>query len=291
MSFLVALLVAPLVVLAPSAAWSIPMDLQNPNPREVVVQIESSAVVWKLDLQYSTSIAAFLTPNRDGTVQVTISGDDWLAFLENGMGAPMQNVSPYVWTFDPDTNHVLSASMSAQTFAVFGGRPALVPISQNVSTTGGALGYIPTDVGGFELELICIPGMDRGCEAIEKVSYQPDTGYVNALGPMVFGPPLEVAVLSMFGEAIFSENVAYGDINGDGAINVLDTQCLLLAAQAVQLGEPFPACVAPGVPGPDLNCDGGVNVGDINLSISLAIERPFEEVIDMNANQIHDDCE
>jgi len=63
-----------------------------------------------------------------------------------------------------------------------------------------------------------------------------------------------------------------GDLNGSGAVNVLDAQCAALTALAQAQGAPPPACLAGGdVTAADLDCDGSVDVSDALMILDLAL--------------------
>lgn len=290
---LVRSLLVVLLLLAPSSGQGAPLNLQDSSPRSVLVQFETSATVDLYDQQYSDAIPAFLFPNGDGTIRVGVLAPDVEDHLTGGTG---QGIIPgsftnYVWTFDPTSNHVLTAIVSGQLVLGVVGEPTGVGIVQELTTFGREpIGYSPEMVGRGILDLVCSPATDPDCIEVERVPYQPDTGYVRAFGAITFGEPFAIQLLSSFGEAIFSENV-YGDVDGDGTVDVTDAQCLILASHAALLGDPEPECVAPGIPGPDLNCDGFVGVGDVNLVISLALSKPLDAAVDGDQNGIHDACE
>lgn len=84
----------------------------------------------------------------------------------------------------------------------------------------------------------------------------------------------------------------YGDITGDGAVNVVDVQCMQLVLGWIARGAygTGPACMSS-VGAADLNCDGAVNVVDYILAITLAKGQPLHPDLDSNGDGIHDACQ
>ncbi len=84
----------------------------------------------------------------------------------------------------------------------------------------------------------------------------------------------------------------YGDANADGALNVVDVQCDILAV-LWQLGgqvDPMPQCLSgPSVA--DMNCDGKTDVVDVQIEISLSLSLPLGSTVDSDANDCADSCE
>jgi cysteine-rich repeat protein len=79
-----------------------------------------------------------------------------------------------------------------------------------------------------------------------------------------------------------------GDVTGDGAVNVADIQCTVLAAMSGKV----PACL--GAAGADLNCDDVTDIVDVQTEVLIVLYHPKNGLPvekDANGNNIHDDCE
>ncbi len=79
------------------------------------------------------------------------------------------------------------------------------------------------------------------------------------------------------------------DVNGDGEIDVVDVQCVVLTI----LGPGLPDCLAD-ADAADLNCSGETDVVDYQLMVLVVLSHPQPGVPadkDANGNNIHDDCE
>jgi hypothetical protein len=83
-----------------------------------------------------------------------------------------------------------------------------------------------------------------------------------------------------------------GDVTANGATNVVDVQCSINVALWILTGsvDPTPACT-PDPDRADLNCDGTVNVVDLDVVIRNALGSPLNSAIDANGNQCADACE
>lgn len=78
------------------------------------------------------------------------------------------------------------------------------------------------------------------------------------------------------------------DVNGDGEIDVVDVQCVVLTI----LGPGLPNCLAD-ADAADLNCSGGTDVVDYQLIVLVVLAHPaagIPEGKDTNGDNIHDDC-
>jgi hypothetical protein len=83
-----------------------------------------------------------------------------------------------------------------------------------------------------------------------------------------------------------------GDLNGDGATNVLDIQCgiyvSLLDLEA--LVEP-PACLGHPISASDIDCDGNINVTDMLVIVQLAVNLPLNPELDGDDDGCPDACQ
>lgn len=82
----------------------------------------------------------------------------------------------------------------------------------------------------------------------------------------------------------------YGDLTGDGIINVADYQCMVLSARwAMSPTGPIPACLTSEEIA-DLDCDGGIDVIDVQLFADVYFGDIHPD-LDADGNGIVDSCE
>ncbi len=85
----------------------------------------------------------------------------------------------------------------------------------------------------------------------------------------------------------------YGDITGNGKVNVADLQCFILTAKwAIGGVGSAPACLVSEAAA-DLNCNGEINVVDYQLMLIIAPNpgAPLNPAIDSNQDGVHDSCQ
>jgi len=93
---------------------SAPMDLSNAEPRRVAVRFEVSPAEHpgRTDSVYTPPLAAWLEPEqRAARLRVTIPGPTVEAHLVAGHEPVPGSFSDFVWSFDPATGHVHSATV------------------------------------------------------------------------------------------------------------------------------------------------------------------------------------
>ncbi len=85
-----------------------------------------------------------------------------------------------------------------------------------------------------------------------------------------------------------------GDINQSGEANVADVQCAILVALYEQNptdADSFLSCLgSQPMDAADLQCDASVNVVDVVLSITYALEAPLSLEIDVDGDLCPDAC-
>jgi hypothetical protein len=81
-----------------------------------------------------------------------------------------------------------------------------------------------------------------------------------------------------------------GDLNGNGILNVSDVMCLLLVSIASSPAE-YPTCLVGPAALADMNCNESVNVGDIQVLVTITLTNALPASIDRNVNVCHDTCD
>ena len=136
---------------------------------------------------------------------------------------------------------------------------------------------------------------------------------VTATSPTLSGTPLKVAidaaqtraVVSRFhgGQVSVLELVPPvldawdldppGDVNADGAVDVLDVQCAIGVAKwalFLESAPPAPTCTPePGYA--DLDCDGEMTIDDIKIAILWALGGDLPNAVDADESGVPDSCE
>ena len=189
-----------------------PMQLEDATPRWVVVQFEDSPNDRpdRLDAVYTKPFAAWLEPDALGRVTVRVDAQVLERSLFSENDPVPGSFTDYVWVFDPATGEVVDASFSGSfAFHVNWGITssevrARVSASMRTGRSGGVRG--PESVWGRRLHAWCTqPGRD-GCRAVSDRAYDPERGYVNAIGYLAIDSPLtRFVTFSALGEARFSE--------------------------------------------------------------------------------------
>lgn len=85
---------------------------------------------------------------------------------------------------------------------------------------------------------------------------------------------------------------AYGDVDGNGRVDISDYQCLVMATQWAVGGSStsVPACLADRGYA-DLDCDGAISVIDLMVMNDVIFGQPLNPTIDANADGMHDSCQ
>lgn len=83
-----------------------------------------------------------------------------------------------------------------------------------------------------------------------------------------------------------------GDINASGKVDVVDVQCSINTALWVLSGSegPLPGCLAGTLDIADLDCNGIVNVVDVNFEILITLGIPLSTTIDTDEDGCPDTC-
>lgn len=80
----------------------------------------------------------------------------------------------------------------------------------------------------------------------------------------------------------------FGDANGNGAVNVIDVQCLINSALSDIQGKDYPECLSAGIERVDVDCSGSISVVDVTSAIYLSLDKPLDVQIDSDQNGFPD---
>jgi hypothetical protein len=209
---------------AASLAHAAPLDLLDPRARAVLVRFENSPAdaPERLAAKFTVDIPArFDWDAATGHATIRIAGRDVERDYFGRQPLRPGSFSDYVWTFDPRTGHVISASLSG----TFIRRYALGPIGKQVDTHFEAR-LSTLESAGFSgarriFGQVVFPFCGQraeGCRLVPPASYDARTGYVNAVGS-IRGTALGMSADSFaaIGEAIFSEQAGSATADYAGA--------------------------------------------------------------------------
>ena len=86
--------------------------------------------------------------------------------------------------------------------------------------------------------------------------------------------------------------VSHGDLTGDGAVDVLDTNCMGLWLLGEWQNASAPSCLAEqGESLLDLNCDGAVNLVDGAIIQAMSVGAPLPVQVDATGNDCPTTCD
>jgi hypothetical protein len=189
------------------------MDLRDPEPRWVQVRFELSPPdrPGQTDTVYSPPFAAWLEcGQRPGEVSVTVDGRIVEQHLLPDHEPRPGSFSDFVWIFDAETGHVRSAKVSGAvrrrlrlglaSWKV----TARIRVEMNTSSDAGFTQ--PANLLGQRVHRFCAAADTSPCTLVPARTYDPITGYVNAVGAIgANSGPIRFESFSPLGEAIFSE--------------------------------------------------------------------------------------
>jgi hypothetical protein len=197
----------------PLQAIAEPMDLRDPEPRWVQVRFELSPPdrPGQTDTVYSPPFAAWLAPGeRPGEVSVTVDGRIVEQHLLSDHEPRPGSFSDFVWIFDVGTGHVRSAKVSgAVRRRVRLGLAswkvtALIRVEMDTRSNAGFAQ--PANLLGQRVHRFCAAADTGPCTLVPARTYDPITGYVNAVGAIgANSGAIRFESFSPLGEAIFSE--------------------------------------------------------------------------------------
>jgi hypothetical protein len=173
---------ALLGVLLSSLAQAGPLNLADPTPRQIRIEVDQELHDYgAIGAAYSLPIQASFT--SDGTVAtIVVPGSATAAFIDEFFAGAVTTVpgsfSDYVITIDVASGDVTSASATGTLNTAVG----LVPVAQTASSTTLA-GFEIFPFMGFDFPLFCTSGAT--CTIVPGAPYDPLTGRANAVGIIV----------------------------------------------------------------------------------------------------------
>lgn len=207
------MLLAAATMVATSTAIAGPLDLTDPTPRQIRVEVDQELHDYAaIGGAYSLPIAAAFT--SDGTTAtITVDGSAAAAFVDdffNGaVGTVPGSFSDYVITIDVATGTVTSAHVAGTLDTVLGN----VPFEQTAASTALA-GFEIFPFMGFDFPLFCTSG--TSCTLVPGAPYDPVTGRANAVGIIVTSV---FNTFTPFGDVRLSED---DDLRCDTSVNAKD---------------------------------------------------------------------
>jgi len=228
-----------LAFLAGRPAMADPLDLQDPTPRRIEVRFEVSPEnePGRLDAAWSMPRVAFLESDPGHSiVRIRIPTEEIEAHLRaTGTEAISGSFSEFVWTLDSHTGHVVSAELTGRVRE----RISLGPIQTSTTieirvdmTTRDTVGFRPPKrLFGIQTNAFCRPSQQPSppypCVAVAPIRFDPESGYVNAVGSLVAAAAIaEIRTFSPLGEARFSERGPVGTETVVSGTSQKDAVCL-----------------------------------------------------------------
>ena len=214
----------------PTAASFAALDLFDSTPREVAVMFEVSPreVPGQVNVHFSREFVATLEPGvRPSEVRVVIPAETVEEHLLGAQKPIPNSFSDFVWTFDVETGHVISAAMNGRVTPEldWGFMTSHTEVDIEIEMGTARIGGFrkPRHVLGQLIFSYCTDAEDEGCRLVETLPFDRTTGYVNAVGRVwVQSSFKDVFNFSPMGEAIFREVVlpAHSAATTDVAIDL-----------------------------------------------------------------------
>lgn len=188
-----------------------PLDLRDAFPRSVQVVFETSPPdsPGRLDTDYGQPATAWLEPGPEpGQATVRVTSSEMERVLGHHRPVP-GSFSDFVWLFDVETGHVLSAHLTGSFLKQVDWGFFSTQVETKTETrlgTHGRAGYrAPKTRLGHVIFEYCIE--EQECTDVPARPYDVFTGYVNAVGSIdartLAG--MRTVTFSPLGEAVWSE--------------------------------------------------------------------------------------
>ncbi len=198
---------------SPGTASARPLDLYNTEPRSLIVAFEVSPrdAPSQIDTEYSRELPAYLEPgSRAGEVRVSIAAEMIERYLLPGENPVPGSFSDFVWTFDIETGHVVSATLTGRVTRRLDWGFTTTRASADIEVdmgTARVAGFKPaTRLLGQLFFKHCESPKKRKCTLVEATPFDANTGYVNAVGRIrIRSYIMNLLSFSPLGEARFLE--------------------------------------------------------------------------------------
>lgn len=194
----------------PASARPVDLTERRARPVQVAIEISPPHLPARLDHHYSDRRPAWLEPGPGpDEVTIRVPGPEMERLLASYDPVP-GSFEDYVWVFESETGHVLSATLHGALFQRvewgFLSTRVEAGIAASMSTLRAAGFLPPRSRWGHVLFEHCV-SLEDECSVVPPRPYDPSTGYVNAVGSlraMAIGG-FRVVTFSPLGEAVFTE--------------------------------------------------------------------------------------
>lgn len=199
------------LLIAPAAAGA-PLDLSDTTPRWVAVAFEISPAEHpaRRRAHFTPRLPARLEPGmRPGEIRIRVAGPLVEQFLLPGHDPTPGSFGDFLWTFDGNTGHVVSAQLAGsvrkQVGWGFTAWSAEARIRVRMSTRA-PVAFETAEFMGEAIHGLCEHPPRPSCTRVDPSTLDPRSGYVNAVGWLsIDSGPIRIDSFSPLGEAIFSE--------------------------------------------------------------------------------------
>ncbi len=179
-----------LLLLLPTSGSADPVDFGNPAPRwvEIAFEVSPRDRPGQIDTHYTPKIQAWLETVEAGRIRVTIDRGDVERILLADQNPIAGSFSDFVWIFEARTGEVLSATMSGELekrldWGLFDSK-VRAAIEVDMATRRN-VGFKPARRWmGQEFFTTCRSIDEKRCTQVKASGYDPERGYVNAIGDL-----------------------------------------------------------------------------------------------------------
>lgn len=192
-----------------------PMDLARTEARWISVQVINALPGERHPRPGPPARAWYAVGDRPGERVVTVPGPEVERIFFANRSPVDRSFSDFVWVFDAETGHVLSASFTGMVSEPVWIGPlqatARVAIAARLSTRMPGGYRRPRRIAGRTVTGYCADSDLPECTAVEPAAYDPETGWVRANGAVCASwRSLRTLAYTTMGQARFLELNAYG---------------------------------------------------------------------------------
>jgi hypothetical protein len=186
----VRILLLGLLLILPASGFAKPVDFDNPAPRwvEIAFEVSPRDRPGQIDTHYTPRIDAWLESVGSGQIRVTIDRGDVERILLADENPIEGSFSDFVWIFEAESGEVISATMSGELekkldWGLFDSK-VRASIEVDMATRRN-VGFKPMRRWmGQEFFSTCKRIDERRCTRVGANGYDPERGYVNAIGDL-----------------------------------------------------------------------------------------------------------